>query len=85
LFFKYCVHDVGRLLRVDGRALDKEHFDYACILLATSSLEVINMVTIVMVEDVVMTFKVVEEWSFSLGEDVCLFEDEEDSVSNHSI
>lgn len=40
-FFKLCVFDCGRFLRVDNCSIAKERFDYARILVATSSLEVI--------------------------------------------
>jgi hypothetical protein len=71
LFFKYCAMDVGRLLRVDGCTLERERFDYARILLATSSLELINTESTVMVDGAVVHFKIVEEWGFLLSEDAC--------------
>ncbi|MCI86098.1 hypothetical protein A2U01_0107377, partial [Trifolium medium] len=39
-----------------------------------------------MVDKVMCDIKIVEEWSFSLGEDACLFEDDKEalgSVSEH--
>lgn len=63
---------------------DKERFDYARILLATSSLEVVNVVDKIMVDGVLLEVKIVEEWGFSLGEDACSLEDENDSESAHS-
>lgn len=41
-FFKLCVLDVGRLLRVDDITLDKDRFDYARVLLSTTSLDIIR-------------------------------------------
>jgi len=67
-------------MRVDVSTTDKEHLDYACILIATSTLDIINAETNVMIDEAVVTIKIVEEWGFSIGEDVCLFE--EDSVSD---
>jgi hypothetical protein len=41
-FFKLCVMDCGRLLKIDDITMDRDRFDYARILLSTSSLEIIN-------------------------------------------
>jgi len=41
-FFKFCVYDCGRLLRVDDFTLDKARFDYGRVLISTPSLEIIN-------------------------------------------
>lgn len=39
-------------------------------------MNIINDAVDVLVDDVLVHIKVVEEWGFSLGEDVCLFEDD---------
>lgn len=43
-----------------------------------------------MVDDILVTIKVVEEWGFAIGEDVCLFEDESmhdenDKADDHGV
>ena len=76
-FFKICVLDCGRLLRVDDITLERDRFDYARILLYTTSLDIINTGAQVMVDGVLFDFRIIEEWGFSLGEDVCLFDEEE--------
>jgi len=68
-FFKLCVLDCGRLLRVDNFTLEKERYDCGRVLVATSYLEVINATTKIVVDDVVLDFKIIEEWGFALGED----------------
>jgi hypothetical protein len=42
-FFKLCAFACGRYLRTDEGSLERDRFDYARVLIATSSLEVINM------------------------------------------
>lgn len=75
-FFRLCSMDVGRFLRVDNCTADKERLDYARILVATPSLNIINDDIEILVDDMVLTVKIVEEWGLSIGEDVCLFEEE---------
>jgi hypothetical protein len=69
-------------MRVDTCTEDKERFDYARILLATSSLNIIHADVDILVDDKLLNIKIVEEWGFSIGEDVYLFED--DSVFDGS-
>ena len=75
-FFKLCVYDCGRLLKVDDSTLEKICFDYARVLVSTSSLDLINTSAKVMVDGVIFDFKIVEEGGFSLGEDACLSDDD---------
>ena len=75
-FFKLCVLDCGRLLRVDDITVDRDRFHYARILLSNSSLEIINTGARIMVDRVLFDFQIIEEWGFSLGEDACLFDEE---------
>lgn len=83
-FFKLCVLDCGRLLRVDDITLDRDRFDYARILLSTSSLEIIKTEACIMIDGVLFDFQIIEEWGFALGEDACLFDDEEgQDVDSH--
>jgi len=42
-FLKLCVLDCGRYLRVDSVSLNKGRFDYARVLISTSSLDVVNV------------------------------------------
>ncbi|GAU33269.1 hypothetical protein TSUD_279430 [Trifolium subterraneum] len=79
-FFKLCVFDCGTLLRVDSCSADKDRLDFACVLIATPELEIVNKVVNVMVDGTLVTVKVVEEWGYALREDICLFEEERESV-----
>jgi len=74
-FFKLCVYDCGPLLKVDESKLEKIRFDYARVLISTSSLDLLISDAKVMVDGVVFDFKIVEEGGFSLGEDACLSDD----------
>jgi len=64
-------------LRVDDITLDRDRFDFARVLLSTSSLEIINSGARVMVDGVLFDFQIIEECGFSLGEDACLIDDKE--------
>jgi hypothetical protein len=66
-FFKLCVYDCGRLMRVDDFTLDKVRFDYARVLISTTSLEILNTEAKVMVDGEVFDFHIIEEWGFLLG------------------
>lgn len=81
LFFKLCVMECGTYLRMDDMSLDRGRFDYARILISTSSIEAVNCVDQVSIDGRLVDLKIVEEWGFNLGEDACLFEDEEDQKS----
>jgi hypothetical protein len=76
-FFKLYVLDVGCLLRVDDITVDRDRFDYARVLLSTTSLNIIHIGAQVMIDGVLFEFQVIEEWDFSLGEDACLLDEEE--------
>lgn len=82
-FFKLCVFYCGQYMRTDNVALDKELFDYAQVLVATSSLEIVNVLEKLLVDGIVVEVKIVEDWGFNIGEDACLFE-EVDGHSEHS-
>ena len=79
-FFKLCVFDCGRLLRIDDITLDRDRFDYARILVSTSSLDIIKHEAHVVVDGVLRKFMIVEEWGLSLGEDACLLAEEASQV-----
>ena len=80
-FFKLCLFDCGNLLRIDDITVDRDRFDYARILVSTSSLEIINTKVCVMVDGVLLDCHIIEELDFSLGEDACLL-DEEGSLND---
>jgi hypothetical protein len=80
-FFKLCIFDCGRYLRADMCTLNKERCDYARVLISTSSLDVINASEQIIVDGVLVDIKIVEEWGFCLGDDACLYEEEEKSES----
>jgi len=60
--FKLRVYDCGRLLKVDDFTLDKARFDYARVLIPTSSLEIIRSTAKVLVDDALLDFTIIEEW-----------------------
>jgi hypothetical protein len=72
-FFKLCVLGCGRYLRTDSCSLDKERFDYARVLVATSSLEIVSLVDKLLIDGVLVDVKIVEECGFNIGEVACLF------------
>lgn len=81
-FFKLCVFDCGRLLKVDDFVVDKVRFDYARVLISTPSLEIINFEAKVLVDGELLGFTIVEEWGFALGEDACLGDYAESDIEN---
>jgi len=83
-FFKLCIMDCGRLLRVDDSSLGKERLDYARVLASTSSLEILNLNTSVLIDGVLSKLNIIEEWGFSLCEDACLIDDDANSVEVNS-
>jgi len=84
-FFKLCVYDCGRLMRVDDITLDRDRFDYARVLVSTSSLEPINSEARVLVDGVLFEFKIVEEWGFATGEDACLLDETVSQLDDSSV
>lgn len=63
--------------------MDRERFDYARVLVSTSMLEILNIVDKVLVDGVLVEVKTIEECVFNLGEDACLFEEDDGSQSSH--
>ena len=80
LFFKLWVLDCGRYLRTDTVSLNKERFDYASVLISTPSIDVVNMTEKLLVDGVLLDIKIIEEWGFCMGDDVCLREEDENYV-----
>ena len=83
-FFKLCVYDCGRLLRVDDVTVDRDRFDYARVLVSTSSLDIIKTEAHVVVNGVLLDFQLIEEWGYAVGEDACLLEDVESQVDDRT-
>jgi len=79
--FSNSVLDCGRFLWTDNSTLDKFRFDYARVLIATSSLEVVNCVENIIIGGEIVEIKIVEEWGFNMGDDVCLFDTDDGSQS----
>ena len=80
-FFKLCVMDCGTFLRTDDMSLDKGRFDYARVLISTSSLDIVSAVDRVIIDGSLVEIKIVEKWGFNIGEDACLFEGDEERKS----
>jgi hypothetical protein len=70
---------------VDLSTVDRDRLDYARILIATSSLDIIHSATDVLIDEELVNIKIVEEWGFSIGEDVCLFEEESVIDANDNV
>jgi len=81
--FKLCVLDCGRYLRTDGCTLNRERFDYARVLVATSSLDIVNVTDSILIDGVEVNNKMYEEWGFNLGDDACLYNVDEGSNSSN--
>lgn len=81
-FFKLFVFYCGRYLRADTFLLNRERFDFARVLISTSSLDVVNVTKQILVDGMLLEIKIIEEWGFSLGEDACLFEEDDKSVNS---
>jgi len=79
IFVKLCALDFGRVMNVDSCTVDRDCLNYARILLATNSLTIINDSVDILVDDMLMNIKIVEEWGYAIGEDVCLFENDSEN------
>ncbi|GAU28487.1 hypothetical protein TSUD_294900 [Trifolium subterraneum] len=84
-FFKLSVMDCGRYLRADECTMERDRLDYARVLVATSSVEVINYTANILIDEVLVEIKFLEEWGLNLGEDACLVEEEvkQELMSEH--
>jgi hypothetical protein len=65
-------------------SLNRERFDYARVLISTSSLEVVNVSEKILVDGEMIEIKIVEEWGFCLGDDACLYEEDDKCESDIS-
>jgi hypothetical protein len=71
-----------RFLKTDNCSLNRERFDYARVLIATSSLYVIDMSAKIIVDWSEVDIKDIEEYGFNIGDDVCLYDEDEKSDSS---
>jgi len=55
--------------------VDIDRFDYARVLLSTTSLDIIHTGAQIMIDGVLFYFQIIKEWGFSLGEDVFLLDE----------
>lgn len=74
-FFKLCVLDCGRFLRSDSCSVDRDRFDYARVLIAAPSLDIVNCNESIFIDGEMVEVKIVEEWGFCIGDDACLYEE----------
>jgi len=84
-FFKLCVYDCGRLLKVDDITLDRDRFDYARVLVLTSSLNLINSEASILVDGALFQFRIMEEWGVTIGEDACIVDDTVSQADDRSV
>jgi len=80
-FFKLCVMNVGRFVRADKCTLDRARLEFACVLISTTQLEILNTSSDVLIDGSLYSIKMLEEWGCNLGEDAFLTEVEYDSRS----
>ncbi|GAU38420.1 hypothetical protein TSUD_52450 [Trifolium subterraneum] len=73
-----------RFLPADSCSTDRDKLDFARVLLATPDLEILNRVEKVLVDGTLTEIKIVEEWGYALGEDTCLFEEENGSEASQN-
>jgi hypothetical protein len=62
----------------------KERFNYAWVLVATSSYEIINCFESILVDGVMVKVKIIEEWGFNIGDDACLYDEVDVSHEDQS-
>jgi hypothetical protein len=63
-------------LRADSYTVEKDRLDFARVLIATSSLDVVKHVERLLVDDTVVDVQVVEEWGYDMGDDACILVDD---------
>ena len=66
---------------MDDSTVAKDRFDYARILVATSSLDVINFTDRIIIDGVLVELKIIVEWGFAIGEDAYLLEENDDGAN----
>ena len=65
--------------------MEKERFDYARVLVATTSYEIFNCSEEVLIDGELVTVKIIEEWGFNIGDDACHYEEEDDVRETQSV
>jgi hypothetical protein len=83
-FFKLCVFYCGRFLRADSCSADKDILDFARVLIATPALDIVTKIERILVDGALVEIKIVEEWGYVMGEDTCLFAEEDESGSSQA-
>jgi len=73
-FFRSCVSRIGRFIHADESTVTKARLDYACILVPTSQLEILNTTSECVIDGRKFVLKLVEEWGYVLGKDAFLTE-----------
>lgn len=81
-FFKLCVMDIGRFVRVDDCTDDKARLDFARVLITTPQLDIVNAALEFFIDSINHSVKMVEEWGCNLGEDAFLTEVNSESQSD---
>jgi hypothetical protein len=76
------VLNCGRFVRADSCSAGKDRLDFARVLIATSNLDIVTRIERVLVDGIQVDIKIVEEWGYAMGEDTCLFEEEDGSESS---
>jgi hypothetical protein len=67
---------------VDSCSADKDRLDFARVLIATPALDIVTIIERVLVDGALVEIKIVEEWGYAMGEDTCLFEEENRSEAS---
>lgn len=83
--FKLCVLECGDYLRTDDMTLERGRFDYARVLISTPSLDIVSCVEKMVIDGILVEIKIIEDWGLNIGEDACLFDDNEDQKSQSDI
>jgi len=59
-FFKLCVLESGRYLRTGSWSLDRVRFDFVRVLIATTSLDLVNTTEQILLDGVLCDIKIIE-------------------------
>jgi hypothetical protein len=65
--------------------LNRERFDYARVLISMSSLDVGNISDKSLVDGTMVEIRIIEEWGFNLGDDACLYDEDDKSISDSQV
>lgn len=78
-FFELCSKACGKFLKADECSVEKSRLDFARVLVSTSSLEVLNVTSSILVDGLPYTLKFVEELGYYLGENAFLVDNGSDT------